>query len=48
MNAPLARDFQPLDELEASLIESWRRVSQAEHRFLELLREFDLRQGWRE
>jgi len=48
MNAPLVRDFQPLEQLEHSLVESWRRVTQAEHRFLELLREFDLRQGWRE
>jgi len=48
MNAPLVRDFRPLEQLEHSLIESWRRVTQAEHRFLELLREFDLRQGWRE
>jgi len=39
--------FRPIDDLEASLIGSWRAVSQATHRFLVLLREFDLRQGWR-
>ena len=39
--------FRPIDELEATLLDSWREVSQATHRFLALLREFDLRQGWR-
>jgi hypothetical protein len=39
--------FRPIDDLEASLIASWREVSQATHRFLLLLREFDLRQGWK-
>src|SRR5574337_2065877 len=48
MNGPLTRvAFRPLDDLEANLIASWRDVSQATHRFLALLREFDLRQGWR-
>jgi hypothetical protein len=28
------------------LVESWQTVSRATHRFLCLLREFDLRQGW--
>src|SRR4030095_559015 len=37
--------FQPIDDLEASLVASWREVSQATHRFLVLLRELDLRQG---
>ncbi len=44
--APLVREFRPLDELESSLLTSWREVTQAEHRFLKLLREFDLRRGW--
>jgi len=47
MNAP-ARNvltFRPIDDLESSLIESWQEVSKATHRFLVLLREFDLRQG---
>ena len=39
--------FRPIDDLEATLIESWRDVSRATHRFLVLLREFDLRQGWK-
>jgi Domain of unknown function (DUF222) len=39
--------FRPIDELEATLIDSWREVSKATHRFLVLLREFDLRQGWK-
>jgi len=49
MNAPALRPltFRPIDDVEASLIESWRGVSQATHRFLVLLREFDLRQGWK-
>ena len=40
-----AQPFGSLDELEISLVESYREVSQANHRFLSLLREFDLRQG---
>jgi hypothetical protein len=49
MNAPALRplSFRAIDDVETSLIESWRGVSQATHRFLVLLREFDLRQGWR-
>ena len=39
--------FRPIDELESTLLDSWREVSKATHRFLALLREFDLRQGWR-
>ena len=39
--------FRPSDALEATLIESWREVSKSTHRFLILLREFDLRQGWK-
>ena len=42
----LVTPFQPLDDLEDDLIGSWRDVSRATHRFLVLLREFDLRQGW--
>jgi hypothetical protein len=50
MNAPALRPltFRPIDDVEVGLIECWRAVSQATHRFLVLLREFDLRQGWRE
>jgi hypothetical protein len=39
--------FRPIDDLEATLLESWREVSKATHRFLLLLREFDLRRGWK-
>jgi hypothetical protein len=39
--------FRPIDDVESSLLESWREVSKATHRFLVLLREFDLRQGWK-
>ena len=42
----LVTRFQPLDDLEENLISSWCEVSRATHRFLVLLREFDLRQGW--
>lgn len=45
---PLVKDFQPLEQLESRLVASFRDATQAEHRFLVLLREFDLRQGWRE
>jgi hypothetical protein len=50
MNAPAGNvlTFCRIDDLEASLIESWREVSQVTHRFLVLLREFDLRQGWKD
>lgn len=44
--APVVRDFQPLDQLESRLVARWREVTQAEHGFLKLLREFDLRRGW--
>ena len=49
MNSPTLRPltFRPIDDVEASLIASWRGVAQATHRFLVLLREFDLRQGWK-
>jgi hypothetical protein len=39
-------DLGSIDDLESSLIDSWRGVCRATHRFLELLREFDLRQGY--
>ena len=39
--------FRPIDEIEVTLLDSWREVSKATHRFLVLLREFDLRQGWK-
>jgi hypothetical protein len=42
----VVRPFQPIDDLEKDLVDSWRAVSQATHGFLTLLREFDLRQGW--
>ncbi len=47
MNA-LVMPFCPLDDLEHDLLDCWREVSQATFRFLVLLREFDLRQGWKE
>ena len=43
----LLKPFVPLDALEDDLLDSWQAVSQATHRFLLLLREFDLREGWR-
>ena len=43
----LVKPFVSLDSLEDDLVESWQVVSQATQRFLRLLREFDLRQGWR-
>src|SRR5262245_42795490 len=46
-NAPTVFSFRPIDEVEATLLDSWRDVSKATHRFLVLLREFDRRQGWR-
>lgn len=46
-NAPTVLSFRPIDEIEATLLDSWRDVSKATHRFLVLLREFDLREGWR-
>ena len=48
MNAPLVVPFRPLVELEADLLHSWADVTQATYRFLVLVREFDLRQGWAE
>src|SRR4030095_229847 len=45
MNAVVS--FRPIDDLESSLIASWQEVTQATHRFIVLLREFDLRQGWK-
>jgi hypothetical protein len=39
--------FVPIDDLECSLVASYREVSRATHHFLKLLREFDLRQGYK-
>lgn len=47
LTTTLIQPFRPIDELEDSLLKSWIAVSQATHRFLHLLREFDLRQGWK-
>ena len=49
MNAPATNvlSFRPIDDLEATLIERWQDVCRATHGFLVLLREFDLRQGWK-
>ena len=47
MNAPVT-PFQPMHTLESNLIEAWQSVSQATYQFLLLLREFDLRQGWKD
>ncbi|HEX7037579.1 MAG TPA: DUF222 domain-containing protein [Pseudomonadales bacterium] len=46
-HAVRVKDFRPLDDLETDLIATWRDVSRITYRFLVLLREFDLRQGWR-
>ncbi len=48
MNA--AADLHPsrtIEQVQSELLDSWRHVCCAEHRFLTLLREFDRRQGWR-
>ncbi|MFT7652300.1 MAG: hypothetical protein ACI9ON_002313 [Limisphaerales bacterium] len=37
----------PIDDLENVLADSWLGVNQATYRFLGLLREFEMRQGWR-
>ena len=48
MDAPAkVLTFRSIDDLESSLLASWRAVSCATQRFLGLLREFDLRQGWK-
>src|SRR5215468_9323557 len=49
MNSPVLTrlTFRTLDDLEARLVESFHDVSKATHRFLVLVREFDLRQGWK-
>ncbi|MGK0223813.1 MAG: hypothetical protein ACI9ON_003060, partial [Limisphaerales bacterium] len=36
-----------IDDLETALADSWLSVTQATYRFLVLLREFEMRQGWR-
>ena len=46
-DSALIYPFQPIDDLETSLVDSWHAVSRATHRFFCLLREFDLRQGWK-
>lgn len=49
MNTPSlsVASFRPIDDLECELLDHWRAVSRATHAFLVLLREFDLRRGWR-
>ncbi|MFW6093226.1 MAG: DUF222 domain-containing protein [Pseudomonadota bacterium] len=42
-----ARAFEPMERLEAALVDAWRQTSRAMHRFLTVLREFDFREGWR-
>ncbi|MEQ8693682.1 MAG: DUF222 domain-containing protein, partial [Pseudomonadales bacterium] len=37
----------PIDDLETSLIDRWLEVNRATYQFLNLLREFDFRQGWK-
>src|SRR4030095_6227229 len=39
--------LRSIDDLETTLLDSWKVVSKTAHRFLVLLREFDLRQGWK-
>jgi len=43
--SPIVR-LGPIDDLEDALQSSWRDLNRATHRFLSLLREFDLRRGW--
>lgn len=45
--ADAIKRFGSLDDLEDELVDSWREVCRATHGFLVLLREFDLRQGWK-
>ena len=44
--SPVVR-LGPIDDLEQALEDSWYAISRASHQFLSLLREFDLRQGWK-
>ena len=44
--SPVVR-LGPIDDLETALADSWLGVTQATYRFLVLLREFEMRQGWR-
>lgn len=44
---PAVTALQPIDDLESNLVETWGDVTRTLHRFLVLLREFDLRQGWK-
>ncbi len=47
MNAPALISHRSLDELEADLISLSAHINSREYEFLVLLREFDLRQGWK-
>ncbi len=47
MNAPALITRRSLDELEADLISLSAHINSREYEFLVLLREFDLRQGWK-
>ncbi len=49
LNTPLSPVVQlgPIDAVETALVDRWADVSQATYRFLALLREFDVRQGWK-
>ena len=43
--SPIVR-LGPIDNLEAAIESAWSELNRATHRFLSLLREFDLRRGW--
>ena len=47
-NTSMVTSFRPLAELEVDLLDTWHLLTQVTYRFLVLLREFDLRQGWAE
>ena len=49
MQLPTSNTFSklPLDDLELQIINFSARINASEYEFLVLLREFDLRQGWK-
>ena len=47
MTALFKLSRRSLDELEEELVAHAQRINAAEYAFLELVREFDIRQGWK-
>ena len=46
-NTPNALKFRPLEQLEDDIISLSQHINASEYQFLELIREFDIRQGWK-